>query len=72
MALVAEVDRLLRPEGKLIVRDSVETINEVEKAMRSMHWKVRLTYSKDMEGLLCVQKTMWLPEELETLTYAIS
>nr|GEV26465.1 probable methyltransferase PMT26 [Tanacetum cinerariifolium] len=72
MALVAEVDRLLRPEGRLIVRDNVESINEVEKALRSMHWNVRLTYSKDIEGLLCVQKTMWGPEELETLTYAIS
>lgn len=61
----------MRPEGNLIVCDSVETINEVEKGLRSMHWNVRLTYSKDMEGLLCMQKTMWRPEELETLTYAI-
>ncbi|GJZ81338.1 callose synthase 2-like protein, partial [Tanacetum coccineum] len=34
MASVVEVDRLLRPEGKLIVRDNnVETIYEVEKAL---------------------------------------
>ncbi|GJY54522.1 probable methyltransferase PMT26 [Tanacetum coccineum] len=54
MASVVEVDRLLRPEGKLIVRDNnVENIYEVEKALRSMHWNLRLTYSKNMKGLLC-------------------
>lgn len=71
-ALVVEVDRLLRPEGTLIVRDNVETMNEVENTLRSMHWEVRLTYSKDTEGLLCVKKTMWRPKELQTLTYAIA
>lgn len=71
MALVAEVDRILRPEGKLIVRDNVETINELEAMVRSMQWEVRMTYSKDNEGLLCVQKSMWRPTEYETLAYAL-
>ncbi|KAI4364332.1 hypothetical protein MLD38_020440 [Melastoma candidum] len=70
-AVVAEVDRILRPEGKLFVRDNVETINEVENMVRSMQWEVRLTYSKDKEGLLCVQKSIWRPSESETLSYAI-
>ena len=64
--MIAEVDRMLRPEGKLIVRDNVETISEVENMARSLHWEIRLTYSKDTEGLLCVQKTMWRPQEVET------
>ncbi|KAJ0097697.1 hypothetical protein Patl1_27985 [Pistacia atlantica] len=59
VAVVAEVDRILRPEGKLIVRDNVETINELESLVKSMQWEVRMTYSKDKEGLLCVQKSMW-------------
>nr|XP_043627556.1 probable methyltransferase PMT26 [Erigeron canadensis] len=71
-ALVAEVDRILRPEGKLIMRDTVEVINEVENMVRSMNWEVRLTYSKDKEGLLCVQKSMWRPKEVETIPYAIA
>lgn len=71
-AFVAEVDRILRPEGKLIVRDKVETIGELETMFRSMHWEVRMTYSKDKEGLLCVQKTMWRPKESITITYAIA
>ncbi|CAJ1974797.1 unnamed protein product [Sphenostylis stenocarpa] len=70
-AVLAEADRILRPEGKLIVRDTVELIEELESMVRSMQWKVRMTYSKDKEGLLCVQKSMWRPKELETLEYAI-
>ncbi|CAN6567585.1 unnamed protein product [Malus baccata var. baccata] len=72
VAVVAEVDRILRPEGTLIVRDDVGTINELENMVRSMQWEVRMTYSKDKEGLLCVKKSMWRPKESETLQYAIA
>lgn len=71
-AVVAEVDRILRPEGKLIVRDTAEIINELESLVKSMQWEVRMTYSKDTEGFLCVQKSMWRPKELETVEYAIA
>ncbi|KNA16842.1 hypothetical protein SOVF_085560 [Spinacia oleracea] len=70
-ALVAEVDRILRPDGKIIVRDNVEIITELEAMFKSMHWEIRMTYSKDKEGLLCAQKTMWRPDEVETLKYAL-
>lgn len=70
-ALVVEVDRILRPEGKIIIRDNVEIINELETMFRSMHWEIRMTYSKDKEGLLCAQKTFWRPNEVETLAYAL-
>lgn len=72
VAVVAEVDRLLRPEGKLIVRDTVEIINDLEGMVKSMQWEVRMTYSKENEGLLCVQKSTWRPTESETLKYAIA
>ncbi|XVF14833.1 hypothetical protein REPUB_Repub09cG0095500 [Reevesia pubescens] len=72
VAVVAEVDRILRPEGKLIVRDNFETISELENMLKSMQWEVRMTYSKDKEGLLFVQKSMWRPKEVETITYAIA
>ncbi|KAK8268429.1 hypothetical protein V6Z12_D11G065100, partial [Gossypium hirsutum] len=42
VAVVAEVDRILRPGGKLIARDDVETITKLENMVRSMHWEVRL------------------------------
>ncbi|CAN8264455.1 unnamed protein product [Cochlearia groenlandica] len=70
--VVAEVDRVLRPEGKLIVRDDAETIQQVETLVKAMKWDVRMTYSKDKEGLLSVQKSIWRPKEVETLTYAIA
>ncbi|KAK4264724.1 hypothetical protein QN277_025859 [Acacia crassicarpa] len=72
VAVVAEIDRILRPEGKLIVRDNVDIVTELESLLRSMHWEVRMTYSKDKEGLLCVQKSMWRPTESEKLEYALA
>ncbi|KAK1299618.1 putative methyltransferase PMT26 [Acorus calamus] len=65
LSVMAEVDRILRPEGKLIVRDNVATITELENMARSLQWEVRMTYSKDNEGLLCVQKTRWRPKDFE-------
>nr|XP_043635386.1 probable methyltransferase PMT24 [Erigeron canadensis] len=70
-SLMAEVDRILRPEGTLIVRDNVETIAEVENMAKSLNWKVRMTYNKDNEGMLCFEKTLWRPTEVETVPYAI-
>lgn len=72
MALVAEADRILRPEGKIIVRDKVEIISELENIFKSMQWNIRMTYSKDQEGLLFAQKSIWRPKEGEKLTYAIA
>ncbi|KAG9150811.1 hypothetical protein Leryth_002963 [Lithospermum erythrorhizon] len=72
MAFVAEVDRLLRPEGNIIVRDDVEIITELENMFKSMNWEIRMTFSKDNEGLLCAMKTKWRPDDLETVTYAIA
>ena len=70
--MVAEIDRILRPEGHLIVRDKVEIIGVIERLAKSLQWKIRLTYSKDNEGLLCVQKTFWRPTETETIKSAIA
>ncbi|KAI3955606.1 hypothetical protein MKW92_028608 [Papaver armeniacum] len=72
VAVMAEVDRILRPEGKLIVRDKVEIIKEVEKMAESLQWDIRLTYNKENEGLLCLQKTIWRPKEVETIASAIA
>ncbi|KAE8680719.1 hypothetical protein F3Y22_tig00111372pilonHSYRG00225 [Hibiscus syriacus] len=66
-SVVAEVGRILRPEGMLIVRDYVETINELESILRSMQREVLTTFSKDKEGFFCVQKSMWRPKVVETM-----
>ncbi|XP_010533385.1 PREDICTED: probable methyltransferase PMT24 [Tarenaya hassleriana] len=69
--VMAEVDRILRPQGTFIVRDDVETINEIERIVKSMKWEVRMMYSKDDEGLISVQKSFWRPKEAETIDSAI-
>ncbi|KAJ9566989.1 hypothetical protein OSB04_002955 [Centaurea solstitialis] len=69
VSVIAEVDRMLRPEGKLIVRDNAETIAEIENMAKSLHWNVKFSYNKEKEGLLCVEKTLWRPTEVETLAY---
>ncbi|XP_062202686.1 probable methyltransferase PMT26 [Phragmites australis] len=65
LPVIVEVDRILRPEGKLIVRDDKETVEEVQRIARSLHWEVRMTVSKQGEELLCVRKTTWRPMEVE-------
>ncbi|PKA57104.1 putative methyltransferase PMT26 [Apostasia shenzhenica] len=65
LPVFVEVDRIVRPEGKLIVRDNMDIIAELEGIARSLHWEIRMTYAKDNEGLLYVQKTVWRPTEVE-------
>lgn len=61
VAVMAEVDRILRPGGYVIFRDKVDTLNEMESMIRSLQWDIRLTYTQEKEGILCAQKTMWRP-----------
>lgn len=68
----AEVDRILRPEGKFIVRDNAETILELENMARSVKWKVKMSYSKNGEGLLFVQKSFWRPKQEQIIKSAIA
>ncbi|KAG6766743.1 hypothetical protein POTOM_027915 [Populus tomentosa] len=60
--VLAEVDRIARPGGKLIVRDESSAIEEVENLLKSLHWEVHLIFSKDQEGLLIAQKDEWRPQ----------
>ncbi|KAL5976606.1 hypothetical protein ACLOJK_020939 [Asimina triloba] len=60
--VMAEIDRIVRPGGKIIVRDKAKVVGEVENMLKSMHWEVRLTFSKDRVGILSAQKTTWRPE----------
>uniref|UniRef100_A0A803L724 Methyltransferase PMT27 n=1 Tax=Chenopodium quinoa TaxID=63459 RepID=A0A803L724_CHEQI len=61
MPVMAEIDRIVRPGGKLIVRDESSAIGEVENLLKSLHWEVHLAFSKDEEGILSATKSDWRP-----------
>lgn len=58
--VMAEVDRIIRPGGTLIVRDEPNTIKEVEALLKSLHWEI--TYTKEQEGMLCAKRGTWRPD----------
>ncbi|KAK1356902.1 hypothetical protein POM88_050158 [Heracleum sosnowskyi] len=41
--VIAEIDRILRLKGILIVRDDAETITKIENMSKSLQWKIRFT-----------------------------
>lgn len=61
VAIVVEMDRVLRPGGWAIIREKVEILNPLEEILRSLHWDIRMTYAQDKEGIICAQKTTWRP-----------
>ncbi|KAM3285773.1 putative methyltransferase PMT27 isoform X1 [Capsicum chacoense] len=61
VAVIAEVDRIVRPGGKLIVRDDSVTTKEVENLLKSLHWEIRKRISQNQVGILSAQKTFWRP-----------
>lgn len=58
---MAEIDRIMRPGGKLIVRDKSSVINEVKNLLKSLHWEVQLIFSKDNKVTIAAEKTDWRP-----------
>ncbi|GFQ03778.1 probable methyltransferase pmt27 [Phtheirospermum japonicum] len=60
VTIVAEIDRIVRPGGKLIVRDDSDTIAEIEDLLKSLHWKVY--FAKNQDAILGAQKTEWRPD----------
>lgn len=62
VAVMAEVDRIIRPGGKLVVRDESTTLGEVETLLKSLHWDI--IYSKIQEGMLCAKRGKWRPDSV--------
>ncbi|KAJ1408843.1 S-adenosyl-L-methionine-dependent methyltransferase [Sesbania bispinosa] len=56
--IMAEVDRITRPGGKLIVRDEPGILSEVETLLTSLHWEI--TYSKTRGNALCKERQLGL------------
>ncbi|CAL0330737.1 unnamed protein product [Lupinus luteus] len=62
--VIAEVDRIVRPGGKLIVRDETSALEEVENLLKSLHWEIT---SKNQEGVLLAKKGTWRSNTFVTL-----
>lgn len=50
------MDRILRPEGMVIVRDEVEVVNKVMQISKGMRWDVKMVDHED--GPLVPQKIL--------------
>nr|DAD26318.1 TPA_asm: hypothetical protein HUJ06_027786 [Nelumbo nucifera] len=57
--VVAEMDRILRPGGWILVRDNLEVINKINPLLRSLHWETNL-YEGDF---LVGRKGFWRPTD---------
>ncbi|KAK0592736.1 hypothetical protein LWI29_024406 [Acer saccharum] len=55
--VVVEIDRILRPEGYLVVQDTMETINKISPILRSLHWSLKLYQNQFLVGI----KGFWRP-----------
>ncbi|OAY68192.1 putative methyltransferase PMT17, partial [Ananas comosus] len=64
--ILLEMDRLLRPEGTAIIRDTVEVLTKVQAITDGMRWKSRIFDHEsgpfNPEKILVASKTYWTGE----------
>lgn len=65
---MTEIDRIMRPGGKLIVRDESSVINEVKSLLKSLHWEVQLTFFEDNKEIIAAEKSDWRPKKYSDST----
>lgn len=58
-----EMDRILRPKGTVVVRDSPEVLEKVARVARAVKWKATI-YDKEPESygrekVLVATKSLW-------------
>ncbi|CAA6654709.1 unnamed protein product [Spirodela intermedia] len=59
VGVVAEMDRILRPGGWVLIQDSPTTIEKLDSLFKSLHWETTVR-----EGQLLVgKKTFWRPAD---------
>lgn len=56
--VVIEMDRILRPGGFLLVKDTLEMTNKLAPILRSLHWSITL----HSEQFLVATKGFWRPQ----------
>lgn len=62
--ILLEMDRILRPEGAVIVRDDVDVLNKVTRLASGMRWEARLADHEDgpfnSQKIFVAVKTYWV------------
>ncbi|KAM7484359.1 hypothetical protein LguiA_000368 [Lonicera macranthoides] len=65
--ILVEMDRILRPEGAVIIRDEVDVLMKVKKIIEGMRWDTKLTDHEDgplvPEKILVAVKQYWVAGE---------
>ncbi|KAG0490265.1 hypothetical protein HPP92_007128 [Vanilla planifolia] len=65
--ILLEMDRILRPEGTVIIRDDVDIVIRVKNIMEGMRWDSQIVDHEDgphqREKLLLAVKTYWTVED---------
>lgn len=65
--ILLEMDRILRPEGTVILRDNVDVISEVRKIVKGMRWNTEMVDHEDgplvFEKILFAVKRYWVVGE---------
>lgn len=68
--LLMEIDRILRPEGFLIIRDKQSTVEYVKKYLPALHWEAvgmgtSVPDAEDEEDItvLIIQKKIWITSD---------
>lgn len=61
--ILLEMDRILRPEGTLLIRDDVDMLLEIQRITDGMEWESRIVDHEDSphyrEKILFAHKKYW-------------
>ncbi|KAI4313120.1 hypothetical protein L6164_026127 [Bauhinia variegata] len=67
--ILLEMDRVLRPEGAVIFRDTAETLVKIQSIANGMRWKTQITDHEtgpfNQEKILIAVKTYWTADAKE-------
>ncbi|KAJ3682112.1 hypothetical protein LUZ60_014685 [Juncus effusus] len=67
--ILLEMDRILRPEGTVIIRDDVDILVKIKSMTDGMRWESQIVDHEDgplhREKLLLVVKTYWTAQDLD-------
>lgn len=70
--ILIEMDRILRPEGTVIIRDQVQVLDKVKRIIAGMRWNSKLVDNEDgpllPEKILFAVKQYWVAGENNTTT----